>query len=208
MPGAYKASSGASRAALDLMRMLGDDSADLNAAIVERFGLAAMRDPALTGGFAMPDWNELTVADVTDTKATLAPRRSGSKPLPLVKSGGRWFIDFDGMLAAVAGSADAAQAQQQMMGQQVQQLQAMRPQLKEAYAAIAAKVKSGQITSVEQIRTEMMQAIMSKMAGSAGGPDAEAMKKAMEEAAKQLQDMSPEERQKLMEKLGGTKPPQ
>lgn len=198
MPNLYKASSSGSKAVLTFLRINAEDGAELNAAIVEKMGMEAMRDPSLTAGVPVPDPATLVIADVAESSAKLTGG-PGQAPVVLVKSGGRWFIDLDATMVAASNAQTAAQ-QQQMVGQLTQQMQAIRPMLKEIYAKLTQRVKAGEFKSVSELQAAIVQSMMEKMMGGAapGGAD---MKKMMEEAAKQLENLSPEERKKL-EELG------
>lgn len=198
MPNLYKASSPGAKAVLTFLKINAEDGAELNAAIVEKLGMDAIRDPSLTGGVPVPDPTTLSVTDVNENGAKLTGG-PGQPPVVLVKAGGRWFIDLDATMAAASDPTTAAQ-QQQMIGQMTQQLQAIRPMLKQVYGTLTQRVKAGEFKSVSELQAAIVQTIMEKMMGgnAPGGAD---MRKMMEDAGKQLQNLTPEERKKL-EELG------
>ncbi len=172
---AMRASSPTSKQLLSYFKTTLEDSAELVAAVHEKFGAEGLSGSTPFGDSFMHG-ERLSLGEVTESRANVNDSASSANPaIVLVRAAGQWWIDADHAMKSFAPEAATQIAMMMPMMEQI------RPVLRSASTEIAAQVRSGAITSPEAAQAALMQAVMMKMMGGAGLDPAmieEQMKKA------------------------------
>ncbi|MCZ6735487.1 MAG: hypothetical protein O7C65_06830 [Planctomycetota bacterium] len=157
--GLYHAETAEGRRMLGLMQDLDAPSAELQRAMVARFGQSAVQTTEssvmIAGLFAGSNWR---ITNKTDDRATI----SSSSPLgtfdmlSLVRVNGSWMIDAD----------DIDETDRQGLAM----MQAMLPAMKQAYADLIKRLQAGEFSSPDELIAAQMEAMMRAMGGRDGMP--------------------------------------
>jgi hypothetical protein len=131
---------------------------DVRVAMIDTFGTAANAGP---GGFGAFEGGE-----VLSSSGDEAEFGSGTSAVRLVRRDGRWFIDFDAMLASMGMGDPAA------MGATAEMLEAASSQMGPFFRMFAQRIRNGEFSSADEANMAMAEAMaqaMIQMAGQAGG---------------------------------------
>jgi len=131
---------------------------DVRLAMIDTFGTAANAGP---GGFGAFEGGE-----VLSSSGDEAEFGSGASAVRLVRRDGRWFIDFDAMLASMGMGDPAA------MGATAEMLEAASSQMGPFFRMFAQRIRNGEFSSADEANMAMAEAMaqaMIQMAGQAGG---------------------------------------
>lgn len=137
-------------------------------AMTEKFGADSTKalQGGMGGGGAMGGLGGMSGAGLTGLKeksndgSTAVYEAVGGQEITFVKTSGGWKID---MLAGM----DPAQAQ--MMEQAAPMMGMMIGPMKKAAETVAAKIRSGEISSADQVQAAIQQEMMKSMGGGLGG---------------------------------------
>jgi len=214
---AFRASSSKGRLLQGFMGTMFEDGAEFFAATAGKFGGSALG--AGDGSAMASEPSKLKVGEVRENKATLDPTEPGVKAVPLIRSGGRWYIDMDGVIATGGPEVQQSLAAAQMFQQAAPMMDKIRAGIRSASSDVATRVKAGEFSSGEEAQVAFQMAIQEKMmammgdlmgglggglgdpSGGAGAPGAGDLKAIEEAARKAMENLSPEERKQFEEML-------
>lgn len=158
--GGLRATSEAGRAMADGLAGLVSAMDPVVEAAAEKWGDTATAALAAANPMAS---GRVTAGTKSETRAeyTMAGAMGRDQTMVLVKDGNAWFIDVDSMLPPGA----PAEAATMMVGI----FQGMASTMRSAAEAVAARIRSGAITSPEQLQQELTEAMTQGMMGGQGG---------------------------------------
>jgi hypothetical protein len=161
MTKAFRASTPAGRAIVDGMSGMMTAMDPVIEAAEEKWGAEAAKAMAaanpMLGGGLKPGAKGTTKAEYT------IPGAMGQEQkLVLVKDGDAWFIDADQMLPG-------GDMPPEMAGMVTEMIKVMAETMRASATKVADRIRSGAISTPEQLQQELMEAMMSGMGGAAGG---------------------------------------
>ena len=207
---AYRASSSQGRPVQNFLAIMHEDGAEFASAVIRKFGMEATRESG--GADLLNDPSKLKVGEIKESKATLDPTEPGVKGVPLVKAGGRWYIDVDGLLATRVADMQELTAAAKMLQQAGPMLEQFRKGIRSAASAVATRVKAGEFASpqeaqaafqsaIQEQAASMMQEAMGGLQDALKNMSPEEMKKLQDAAQEAMKNMSPEDIKKLQEQM-------
>lgn len=159
--GALRSTTVTGRAMADGMAELVSSMDPIFQAAVEKWGDAAAA--AVAAG--NPLGGRAVAGAKSETKAeyTVAGAMGKEQKMVLVKDGNAWFVDIESM---IPGGASAPPAAAEMLSSI---FKGMAASMKKASADIADRIRSGAISSADQLQQELQKAMMSGLGGMMGG---------------------------------------
>jgi len=151
-----RSGSGQGRQLLNAVRGMFDDSAAMSAAVAERWGVEALAE---NSPVPMHFAGSLQLGAATDRDATITGPDL-DRPIRLVRSAGRWFIDAD----SVIDPSTAAE-----LGPMLGMLDQMRPAMRRVSDQIAERIRAGEFDTIDDAMSAYQTAVMTEMMSGAMG---------------------------------------
>ncbi len=157
----FRAATPAGRAMADGMIAMVSALDPVMDAVTEKWGADAAKamasaNPFLSGG-VKPGAKGATKAEYT-----LPGAMGQEQKMVLVKEGDAWFVDADQMLPG-------GDIPPEMAGMMTGMLKSMAESMRSSATKVAERIRSGEISTPEELQAELMQAMMSGMGGLGGG---------------------------------------
>lgn len=160
MTKAFRASTPAGRAMVDGMSGMFTAMDPVIEAASEKWGAEAGQAMAAANPF-MSGALKPGVKGATKAEYTMPGAMGQEQKLVLVKDGDAWFVDADQLLPG-------GDVPPEMAGMMAGMLKGMADSMRKAADSIAERIRSGDISTPEQLQQELMQAMMSGMGGMGG----------------------------------------
>lgn len=214
---AFRGSSAPGRAVQSFMAINFEDGAEFISAVARKFGADALNSDG--GMDPLGNVASFKVGETRDNRATLEPTEPGEKPLPLIRSGGRWYIDVDGLITNRPQEMADTVAAAQMFQQAGPVMDQLRAGIRSAARDVAGRVRNDEFSSALEAQQAFQAAVqaqamemVSKMMGGlqdtlqgAGLGNIQDLEKMAQEAMKNL---SPEDRKRMEDAIKSGQMPQ